>query len=71
MNGTNLTTIYLNHQQRLQSRPKVRKGGEALLTLPYESVTELGQGGGGGLNLPIFVPGVHDPDDTSVTRWIP
>lgn len=71
--GTTLESIYRAHQTRLVSKVEIQPGGEALAqmseaqTVSRESLRTTQ----GGTVYPVFVVGLHNPDDTEVVRWIP
>ena len=65
MTGTDLASIQRIHQLRRSSRVVVRPGGEAILDLPRSKQEELTVTIAGTV-YPVFVVGLHNPDDLTM-----
>ncbi len=67
----NLNTIRNQQSARAISQKVVRPGAADFSQATQKSVSETLNTSQGGTAYPVFIAGLHDPDDTEIERWIP
>lgn len=67
----NMNTIRARHQQRAVNQTVTRKGAEGFGQATQKAVAEALNTVQGGTAYPVFILGLHDPDDPDTPRWIP
>lgn len=66
----NLNTIANQHAARAISQKVIRSGAEGFSQATQKAQTERLNTSQGGTAYPVFIAGLHDPDDTETPRWV-
>ena len=66
----NLNTIRNQHSARAISQKVVRAGAADFSQATQRTASESLNTTQGGTAYPVFIVGLHDPDDTETARWV-